>query len=92
MANNGTLKPSGAISGELSPTGSISGQLQQTQKIEGGITAPKTRPGADDYEKLKNHPYINDEEVIGHKTFEDYGDHTLSNLEIKAIFDRVFGG
>ena len=43
-----------------------------------------------DYEKIINHPYINDEEVVGRKSFEDYGVRTMTNLEIKELFDRVF--
>ena len=27
----------------------------------------------DDYEKLYNHPYLNDHKIIGHKLSEDYG-------------------
>lgn len=45
-----------------------------------------------DYEKLINHPQINDEEVVGNKTFEQYGLRSITNLEIKEIFDRVFKG
>lgn len=29
--------------------------------------------GPSDYEKIKNHPYIEGEEVVGHKTAHDYG-------------------
>lgn len=43
-----------------------------------------------DYNELKNKPKINDVVVEGEKTFEDYGDHILSNLEIKTIFNKVF--
>ena len=45
-----------------------------------------------DYEKLSNHPSINDNELIGNKSFEDLGDHILTNLEIKKLFDKIFGG
>ena len=78
--------------GTLEVTGTISGDLSKMREVTGGLSAPKEREVAGDYEKIINHPYINDEEVVGHKTFEDYGDHTLSNIEIKTIFDRVFGG
>lgn len=42
------------------------------------------------YNELINHPSINEVELIGNKTFEDLGDKVLSNVEIKAIYDRVF--
>ena len=45
-----------------------------------------------DYEKLANKPSYNGVVWEGNKTFEDVGDYNLSNLEIKALFDRVFRG
>lgn len=46
----------------------------------------------DNYEELYNKPRINEVELIGNKSFEDLGDKTLTNIEIKSIFDRVFKG
>ena len=46
----------------------------------------------DDYNDLLNKPSINEVELVGNKTFEDLGDHMLTNIEIKKIFDRVFKG
>ena len=46
----------------------------------------------DNYEELYNKPSINEVELIGNKTFEELGDHLLTNIEIKQIFDRVFKG
>lgn len=42
------------------------------------------------YNKLINQPSINEVKLIGNKTFEELGDHNLTNIEIKTIFDRVF--
>lgn len=53
----------------------------QTQIIETG-----------DYNPLSNKPQINDVTLQGNKTFEDLGDHVMTNAEIKAIFDRIFKG
>lgn len=44
----------------------------------------------DDYNDLIHKPSINEVELKGNKTFTDLGDHTLTNTEIKALFDRVF--
>lgn len=44
------------------------------------------------YAPLPDKPSINGETLLGDKTFTDLGDHTLTNLEIKTIFDRVFKG
>ena len=43
-----------------------------------------------DYDKLHNKPSINEVTLEGNKTFEDLGDHMLTNIEIKQIYDRVF--
>lgn len=45
-----------------------------------------------DYNVLYNKPSINDVELVGNKYCEDLGIFNLSNIQIKAIFDRVFGG
>lgn len=58
---------------------SMNATFEDTQIIETG-----------DYNKLANKPRINNEEVVGNKSFEDYGDHIMSNIEIKAVFDKVF--
>lgn len=44
----------------------------------------------DNYNDLYNKPSINEVELKGNKTFEDLGDHMLTNIEIKQIYDRVF--
>lgn len=45
-----------------------------------------------DYSLLTNKPQINDVTLIGNKSFEELGIQTMTNLEIKEIFDRVFKG
>lgn len=50
------------------------------------------RVSTGDYNDLKNKPSINEVMLKGNKTFEELGDHTLTNIEIKSIFDRVFKG
>lgn len=45
-----------------------------------------------DYNSLFNKPHINGEEVIHDKSIEEYGVNTMSNLEIKKMIERVFGG
>lgn len=42
------------------------------------------------YNELSNKPSINDVELKGNKSFDDLGDHTLTNLEIKDIFNKIF--
>lgn len=49
-----------------------------------------------DYEDLTNKPSINGVELKGNKTFEQLGEETLTNSELKDIidsqFDLIFGG
>ncbi len=52
--------------------------------------------GPNDYEKLTHKPSLNGVIIRGEKTFEDYGEGTLTNAEIKEIVDKqfkeIFGG
>ena len=43
------------------------------------------------YDDLINKPYINDVELKGNKTFEDLGDHILTNTEILNLYKKVKG-
>ena len=43
-----------------------------------------------DYETLRNKPSIEDVLLIGNKTLTDFGDKTISLIEIQGILDRVF--
>lgn len=43
------------------------------------------------YENLINKPYINDVELRGNKTFEELGDHILTNSEILNLYKKVKG-
>lgn len=44
-----------------------------------------------DYEVLQNKPSINDVILRGNKTFEDLGDHILTNTEILNLYKKVKG-
>lgn len=58
--------------------------------IDVDIEGSSGSPGR--YPPLLEKPSINGIVLLGNKTFKELGDHTLTNIEIKAIFDRVFGG
>ena len=77
---NATFNPDSAFNASMQDGGQgMNGSFDHVIEVE---TA--------DYNKLANKPRINDEEVVGNKTFEDYGEHILTNIEIKQIFDNVF--
>ena len=42
------------------------------------------------YPTLIDKPQINDVTLVGNKSIEDLGVYTMTNIEIKEIFDRVF--
>lgn len=72
-----------------------SGDLQATFRKRGDLQADfgnVIQVHTDDYNDLLNKPSINEVELKGNKTFEELGDHVLTNIEIKHIFDRVFKG
>ena len=66
----------------------ISFSIEREQEISFSVGDRIVETG--DYDKLIHKPSINEVILQGNKTFEDLGDHNLTNVEIKAIFDRVF--
>ena len=76
----------------------IKTSIQTTKRIEAKLDVnkpinakiEKSLVGATSYPLLSDKPQINDTTLIGNKSFEDLGVKTMTNLEIKEIFDRVF--
>ena len=84
--------------GDLRPLdGSLSGSLSDPQEnLSGTLTVPSAKPTPTnvDYEtQVFNHPTINSEEVVGHKSGEDYKLQNkmkrISEHDIDVIF---YGG
>lgn len=46
--------------------------------------------GGGSYPPLSEKPSINNVVLLGNKTFEELGVQTMTNLEIKEVFDKVF--
>lgn len=67
----------------------IDGQVRLKNVIDGNaypvLLSSGGSGGTRDYEKLINRPRIEDVEVIGNKTFEDYGLSELTGDELIAI-------
>ena len=51
-------------------SGALRGKIQSNGTVNGGAVSKSN--GTYDYDKLKNHPFINGEEIVGNKTSEDY--------------------
>lgn len=78
---------------EISISGSIS-----AEKMSGSLAAEAPLSGtlkmADrvvekDYENLKNKPSINGVELVSDKSFEELGDHVLTNFEILELMKNA---
>lgn len=76
---------------------SLSGQMS-AETLSGSLIADNSMSGtlkmADrvvekDYEKLKNKPSINGVELIYDKSFEELGDHVLTNFEILELMKNA---
>ena len=66
------------MSGRLNGQTGMSGNLQMADRVY-----------ENDYEKLKNRPSINGVELVQDKSFEDLGDHVLTNFEILELMKNA---
>lgn len=78
MRLSGTLSRGMALSGSVSSSTSLSGELQKSTTVV-----------EKDYEKLSNKPSINGVELIQNKSFEELGDHVLTNFEILELMKKA---
>ena len=78
---------------EMSLSGSIwaakmSGSLNADTGMSGNLKMAE-RVYENDYEKLKNRPSINGVELVQDKSFEELGDHVLTNFEILELMKNA---
>lgn len=66
------------LSGSLNTEAPISGTLKMADRVV-----------EKDYENLKNKPSINGVELVSDKSFEDLGDHVLTNFEILELMKNA---
>lgn len=76
--------------GIISSAKTLTGSLEEEQKLSGTLEKADVIY-KDDYEQLKNKPFINGVELIGNKTTEDLGDVALTNLEIFNLIQIAKG-
>ena len=67
-----------AMSGSLNADTGMSGDLKMAERVY-----------ENDYEKLKNRPSINGVELVQDKSFEELGDHVLTNFEILELMKNA---
>ena len=77
------------INAKFKELGSFNADFEESDSINANFGNAQI-VSTDDYEKLYNKPSINEVELVGNKSFEELGDHLLTNIEIKKIFDKVF--
>ena len=66
----------------------LSGSLNADAGMTGELKMPRSTVEKD-YEKLVNKPSINGVELIQDKSFEDLGDHVLTNFEILELMKKA---
>ena len=66
------------LSGSLNADASMSGNLKMADRVI-----------EKDYEKLVNKPSINGVELVQDKSFEELGDHVLTNFEILELMKNA---
>ena len=76
-----------SLSGNIS-VASMSGSLNADTSMSGSLNMVE-RVYENDYEKLKNKPSINGVELVQDKSFEDLGDHVLTNFEILELMKNA---
>lgn len=78
-----------SLSGSISAASvSVSGSLNAETGMSGSLNMAE-RVYENDYEKLKNKPSINGVELIKDKSFEELGDHVLTNFEILELMKNA---
>ena len=76
-----------SLSGNIS-VASVSGSLNADTGMSGDLKMAE-RVYENDYEKLKNKPSINGVELVQDKSFEELGDHVLTNFEILELMKNA---
>ena len=76
-----------SLSGNISAV-SMSGSLNADTGMSGDLKMAE-RVYENDYEKLKNKPSINGVELVQDKSFEELGDHVLTNFEILELMKNA---
>lgn len=74
----------------------VNWSLLNQRTLEGSLSTPSRVGGASTYAELPDKPSINGVPLEGDKSFEELGELTLTNSELKdlidAQFDLIFGG
>ena len=76
-----------SLSGNIS-VASVSGSLNTDTGMSGSLNMAEM-VYENDYEKLVNKPKINGVELVQDKSFEELGDHVLTNFEILELMKNA---
>ena len=79
------------LTATLTGEATLSAQLNEEATLSARLNVPSSVVSSN-YDELTNKPKVNGVELIGDRSFEDLGETTMTNLEIKEAFDREFGG
>lgn len=81
---------SSTIEAVIDSSHALEATLENRELLTAELESPKQVMDKD-YENLKNKPSINDVMLSGNKTFEELGDHILTNSEILNLYKTVKG-
>lgn len=81
---------SSTIEAVIDSSHTLEATLENSELLTAELESPKQVMDKD-YENLKNKPSINDVMLSGNKTFEELGDHILTNSEILNLYKTVKG-
>ena len=81
---------SSTIEAVIDSSHDLEATLENSELLTAELESPKQVMDKD-YENLKNKPSINDVMLSGNKTFEELGDHILTNSEILNLYKTVKG-
>ncbi|MGN0637704.1 MAG: hypothetical protein ACI4J0_04990 [Huintestinicola sp.] len=70
--------------------GAVTGLLKASEGLTGHLDTGKG-VSSDDYNRLINKPKINGVVLASDRSFEELGEHTLTNDEILEIFNKAGG-
>ena len=77
-----------SLSAEISSGASVSASISSGAGISGELSKAESIIEKN-YEKLTNKPKINSIELVGDRSFEELGDHTLTNFEILELMKNA---
>ncbi len=85
---NGRITTKQTVAGSVISKQEVTGNVVGKQTVTGKLGMPTM--GVTDYNMLTNKPSIENVTLVGDKSIPEFGDRTITNLEIQSIINNVF--